>query len=612
MGRRATIVESLPGARRTLRAFMPHVRRQRRLVVGSLVALVFDVLLRLVEPWPLKLVFDEVLRADGTPSRLPFIGVVDASTLVAAAALLLVVVTGLRAGASYLSTVGLALAGNRVTNDVRNSLYRHLQRLSLRFHAKSRGGDVVVRVIGDVGMVRDVVVTALLPLLGNALVLVGMLVVMFFVNVELTLITLATLPLFVIAASRRSRRIQEVSRRQREREGAIAATAAESIGAIKVVQALSLERQFREQFEGQANRSMKEGVKGARLAAGLERTVDLLIAVATAAVLWRGSTLVMSGALTPGDLIVFLTYLKNAFKPVRDFAKYTGRIAKASAAGERIVDVLEHEPEVLDRPGAVKAPRLSGEIAYEGVGFAYDKGVPVLEDIDLRIAPGETLALVGPSGHGKSTLVGMLLRLYDPLAGRVTVDGRDLRELTVDSLRGQISVLLQEPLLFHASIAENISYGSGVSDPLAIEGAARDANAAGFIEALPDGYATMVGERGVTLSNGQRQRIAIARAILRDAPIVILDEPMTGLDDDNAREVIEALERLCKGRTTLLISHDLAHSARADRIAYIERGRIVELGSHEELVARGGRYARLWEARGRGRHRHAGGIERAR
>jgi ATP-binding cassette subfamily B protein len=310
--------------------------------------------------------------------------------------------------------------------------------------------------------------------------------------------------------------------------------------------------------------------------------------------MYVGARLVLGGDLTAGALVVFLTYLKNALKPVRDFAKYTARLAKAVAAGERVIDVLEREPEIRDLPGAVPAGPLRGEVRLENVTFGYEPSHPVLQGIDFEAGPGDVVALVGPSGIGKSTLVNLILRLYDPQGGRVLVDGRDVRDYTLESLRTQIGVVLQDTMLFAASVRENIRYGAAEATDEEVEAAARLANAHDFILRLPEGYDTVIGERGVTLSGGQRQRLAIARTAIRRAPILILDEPVTGLDGENAREVTEALDRLAAGRTTFLITHDLRQVERANRIIYLQDGRALEQGSHADLLRSGGRYATLY------------------
>jgi ATP-binding cassette, subfamily B, bacterial len=593
MARPQKVRELAPRLRVVIRRFWPYTRSYRWLMAGSMVALLAEVLLRLVEPWMLALVIDKVIMRQGRASTLPIVGPVAPTTVLTVASVGLVLAVGLRAGAVYLGTVGFALMANRVLSQIRADVYRHLHKLSLSFHTRARGGDLTVRVIGDVGLLSDVVVTAALPLLGNIFVLVGMLVVLFLLQWQLALMAMVTVPFFWLSTVSLTHKIHTASRAQRKREGSMASTAAESLGAIHIVQALSLEETFGNSFAKQNRRSLKEGVKGTRYSARLERTVDLLVAISTGVVLYFGALLVLNDELTAGALVVFLTYLKNAMKPVRDFAKYTGRLAKATAAGERILDVFEREPDIADRPGAVTAARLSGHVEFDAVTFAYEAGPPVLHSVDIEARPGERVALVGSSGSGKSTLVNLLLRLYETQSGSVRVDGRDVDEYTLESLRSNIAVVLQDTLLFAASIRENIGYGNPEASSDDVERAARLANAHEFILGLPEGYDTVVGERGVTLSGGQRQRIAIARAAIRRAPILILDEPTTGLDDENARQVTDALENVATRATTFLVTHDLRQVARADQIVYLEHGRVVERGSHASLMRSGGRYAAL-------------------
>ena len=589
--------ELLPGLKRSFRGFAPSVGRHWPLLAAGTGALFAATAMRLLEPWPLKFVIDRVVTAvpAGGGSGLAFVDRLDSMTLLTAAAVCVVAVIAVKAVATYLSTIAFALVGNRVLTEVRNDLFRHVQRLSLGFHSRAKAGDLTIRLIGDVGLLKETTVTAILPLAANVLVLVGMVGVMVWLNWQLALLAFLPLPLLWVATVRIGRRIQEVSRKQRKREGAMASTAAESIAAMRVVQSLSLEERIASAFVGESARSLTEGVKAKRLAAGLERTVDLLVAVATAIVLWYGALLVMRGGLTPGDLIVFLTYLKNSFRPVRDYAKYTSRLAKASAAGERILDLLDEKADIRDAPGAVPARRFDGALRFERVRFGYGPGgAGVLQGLDLEVAPRERVAIVGPSGAGKSTISSLVLRLYDPQAGRVLVDGRDVRDFTVARLRTQIGIVPQDNLLFAASVFENIAMGaSGEVSREEVENAARLANAHDFVAALPDGYDTVLGERGATLSAGQRQRIAVARAALRDCPILILDEPTVGLDRDNERAVADALRRISRGRTTLLITHDLDLAADADRIVVLSDGRIAQSGTHAELMASGGIYAAL-------------------
>jgi len=438
------------------------------------------------------------------------------------------------------------------------------------------------------------VVTAVLPMLAKSLILAGMIALMFWLNWHLTLVALAVFPLFWLRTVSMGRKINEVARLQRKREGAMAATASETINAIKTVQALSLESAFEEQFTRQNEKNWKQDVKARRLAASLERSVDLLTAIAGALVLFYGTRLVLRKELSAGALLVFLAYLKNAFRPMQEFAKYTTRLGKASAAGERVLDLLHRVPEIRDLPGAVRAPALRGAVRFEQVDFSYEESPELLRDIDFEVAAGQCVALVGLSGSGKSTVVSLLLRLYDPVKGRVLIDNRDIREFTLESLRSQISAVLQDNLLFAASVRENIAHGAPDATNDEIESAARLANAHEFIMKLPQGYDTVLGERGVTLSQGQRQRLAIARAAIRRAPILILDEPMTALDKSNEHAVLQSLERLNYGCTTFLITHDLRHAARADLILVLEGGQIAERGSHAQLLKSNGSYAALY------------------
>lgn len=593
---RPTIRDSLRRLKRILGRFAPELRRERFLIAGSIVALIFEAAFRLLEPWPLKYVLDRV-TGEGPRKGAPAVGWIaemSLETFLIVAALAVLAFAGLRALFSYLSTIGLALAGNRVLTTVRSRLYRHLQGLSLSYHSKARTGDIVSRLTGDIGRLQEVSVTAAMPLVANVLTLMGMAVVMLVIDLRLGLLALSVLPLFALSLGRRTKRIRTAARTQRLREGDLAAAAAESMSAIKVVQALSLEKTLERAFARQNRASLAEGVQTKRLSAGLERRVDVLTGAGTALVLWYGARLVARGEITPGDLVLFLLYLKTAFKPLRDMAKYAGRLASAAASGERVLDVLDTEPEIRDRPDAVEAPAFRGDVRLARVTAAYETGRPVLRSLDLHVPAGTSVALVGPSGEGKSTLVSLLLRLYDPEAGAVMIDGRDIREYTLESLRRQVAIVLQESVLFAGSIRDNIIHGFPEATDEEIEAAARLAGAHDFIKRLPDGYDTLVGERGATLSGGERQRIAVARAAVRRAPIVLLDEPTNGLDEENERLVTEALRRLVEGRTTILIAHDLTQARDADRIAYLEGGRVLEYGSHEQLMTRGGRYASVY------------------
>ncbi len=575
----ADLRTAIPGLRRIHRRVRPHLRAERALITGGFAALFAEVAFRLLEPWPLKVVVDAVV-APGAADRP------DIDRLLILSGLAVVVAVALRALMAYVTTVTFALAGNRILTKVRGELFEHVQRLSIVQHGRARIGDLVTRLTGDVGRLQEVAVTAALPLVGNVVTLVAMTLVMAWIDLGLALIAVAVFPVFFLTSRRRAERITSVSRDQRKREGEMAAIAVETLGAVRVVQAYSLEGRLSGRFGLSNAKSLRDGVRARRLAAGLERRTDLMVGVATASVLVVGARRVLGGAMSPGDLVVFLTYLKSAFKPMRDLAKYTGRIARASASGERIIDLLDTAPEIVDTSWARPAHRFHGEVRFEGVRAAYNEDRPALDGIDLTVRAGERIGVVGTSGSGKSTLVSLLLRLQDPVSGTVRVDGHDLRDLTLESVRSQIAIVLQESVLFATSARENIAYGRAGATDEEVEAAARLANAHEFIEQLPEGYETVLGERGATLSGGQRQRIAVARAALRDARIVVLDEATAGLDEANAREVVAALDRLIDGRTTFVIAHDLATAGRLDRVIVIEHGRVVDEGRPDELTGR--------------------------
>ena len=580
----------------------PALRGQRTKIIVACVALVSEVGLRLLEPWPLKMLFDHVIP--GTRRSVPaWLPALDASTLAGIAAAILLLIVGLRALSGYVQTISLALAANRVLTALRGSLFRRLQLLPLSFHTTARAGDLTVRLTSDVGMLQDVALTAALPLIGDACVLVGMLGLMTWMNPALTLLAVAPLPLFALRWRRTHRRIREVSRAQRRREGAMAASVAESFSAIKTVQALALEGVLGRVFNQQNARAADQGVKAKRLSAGLERSVDLLIALSTGLLLWQGTRLVIGGSLTAGELLVFIAYLKSAFKPIQSFAKYTSRLGKATAAAERVLEVLDRTPEIADRPGAVSAPRFRGDVEFRRIHFSYTSQATVLSDATCRVAAGELVAVVGRSGAGKSTLASLLLRLYEPSSGEVLVDGRDIRTFTLASLRAQIGIVLQDTVLFAGTVRDNLVLGAEAVPDDVLRHALRIASAETFVTGLPQGLDTRIGERGVTLSSGQRQRLAIARAVLRDTPLLILDEPTVGLDEENERDVSEALLRLTRGRTTILITHALHLAARADRVLVVADGGIAEDGTPAELLRRGGAFA-AWYREQAARHSH--------
>jgi ATP-binding cassette subfamily B protein len=553
----------------------------------------------ILEPWPLKVVFDYVFGSKRMPGWLAgllgrTVGLDKVAVLdFAAFAVLLIAAAG--AVATYAEKYLTTSVGQRVMHDLRLTLYNHIQRLSLSYFSEQKTGDLMVRMTSDIDAVQDFVSTALLGMLVNALTLLGMLGVMFYLDWRFTLISLSVAPALFLVVYSYTRRIRSAARAVKQKEGEIASVVQESLSAVRLIKAFAREEYESSRLDEKSLQSVELAMVARGVKAKLTPFVELIVAAGTCLVLWYGSRLVLAGEISPGALLVFILYLGKMYKPMRDLSKMTDTASKASVGFERIREVLQTESQVRDLARAQPAPRFRGRVEFERVGFDYGTGRPVLRDISLAVEPGEFVALVGPTGSGKSTLLSLIPRFYDPTAGRVLIDGSDVRAFTLNSLRDQISYVLQESYLFRASVWENIAYGRPGASRAEIVRAARLANAHEFIERLPKGYDTVIGERGETLSGGQRQRLNIARAVIRDTPILLLDEPSSGLDSVSEELVFEALGRLMEGRTSVVIAHRLATVTRARRIYAVEGGRIVESGTHEELRAGGGLYSRLYE-----------------
>ena len=569
-----------PSMRRSLKLVAPDVAPHRALILFGVLALLLEVAFRVLEPWPLKIVVDAVTAFRGAKvSHQP----ASVELLIGCGAALLLIV-GLRALSNYLATICFALVGSRAATSLRARVFRHVQGLSQQFHARNRSADTVQRIVGDVARMQEVAITAGMPLMANVATLLVMVVVMFVLDPLLASVVLVAVVAFAVTSGPTSRKITAASRQTRKGEGQLANTAQESLASIRVVQAYGLENLVEENFTSANRTSLREGVRSRRYAARLECTTDVIVGLATAIVLVGGGLRVMQGAMSPGDLVLFITYLRTTMKPLRDMAKYTGRIARASASGERVADLMEITPDVVTPDEPVRPDVVTGAVRFDRVVTEYD-GIEVLRGLCLDIRPGERVAIIGPSGAGKSTLVSLLVRAIDPVSGCVRLDGYRLTDLDLTQLRASVSLLHQEAVLFTGTIRENIRMGRGDATDAEVEDAARAANAHDFITEQPDGYETVVGERGGTLSGGQRQRIAIARALLRRSPVVVLDEATTGLDPEAASLVLDAIDRLAVGRTTLAVTHDAEVALRATRVVWIEDGRIRLDATPEELVA---------------------------
>jgi subfamily B ATP-binding cassette protein MsbA len=552
---------------------------------------------RLLEPWPLKVVFDHVLGSKPVPQLLDRWPLIGGSPLVllnvAGLAVIIIAVVGAVGsyGQKYLATA----VGQHVMHDLRHMLYHHVQRLSLSFFEHRRTGDMVVRLTSDIDAAQDFIASVLLGMVMDLLTLVGMLGVMLYLDWQFTFLALATAPVLFVMVYRLTRRIKKAAREVKRKESELASVVQEAISSVRTVKAFGREDYEERRLDKESQESVDVALRARSIKARLVPLVDILVAVGTALILLVGVRLVLQGRLTSGALLVFVLYLGKMYKPMKDLSKMSDTVSRAVVSFERIGELLATESQVRDLPDARPAPPFRGRIEFSRVGFGYKEGPLVLNGLSVAIEAGQAVALVGPTGGGKSTLIGLIPRLYDVTAGAVRIDGRDVRSYTLRSLRDQISLVPQHSVLFHGTIGQNIAYGKLGATRDEIVQAAKLANAHEFIERMPDSYGTVVGERGETLSGGQRQRIAIARAVVRNTPILLLDEPSAALDAESEELIFDALARLMRGKTSVTIAHRLATARRADRILVLDNGMIVEDGGHERLLAIGGVYARLYE-----------------
>ena len=575
------------------------LRPHSRALVGGALAVTGETIANLLEPWPLKVVLDHVLKSQPPKGWLNQLILLIAGTdklkVLTFAAVAVLVIAAFGAICSYAEKRVTTTVGEWVAHDLRSTLYSHIQRLSLAFHDQKRTGDLISRVTSDIDAIQSFVASGLLGALISSLTLIGMIGVMLYLNWQFTLIALSVAPVLFVVVYSYTRRIKKAARAARKKEGEIVSVIEEVFSSMRVVKAFAREDYEQHRLEEQSLESVELALRARSLKAKLSPLVEIIVAFGTCLVLWFGARMVLAGSLPEGSLIVFVWYLGKMYKPMQELSKMTDTFSKAAVGYERIKEVLETDGQVKDLPNARRAPRLKGRIEFQDVTFAYESEHPVISHVNLSIQPGQTVALVGPTGAGKTTVISLIPRFYDPTAGTIMIDGQDVRKFTQKSLRQQISFVLQETVLFHGPVWHNIAYGKPNATRAEILRAAELANAHEFIEKMPEGYDTLIGERGVTLSGGQRQRIAIARAVIRDTPILILDEPSSGLDAASEKLVFEALDRLMENRTAIVIAHRLSTIRRADVIYVVNDGRIVESGNHEDLLRAGGLYAELYE-----------------
>jgi ABC-type multidrug transport system fused ATPase/permease subunit len=561
----------------------------------------------LLEPWPLKIVIDSVIGNQAPPpflARMTELVVSDAPfiddpkhALLFVLCISFLIINLVIGVLTVSSTYVLIAVGLRLVFRLRCALFDHVQRLSLSFHDATSVGDSLYRIAWDTYAAQTLFNGGVVPAITAALTLVGIVVVMLAVDWVVTLVALAVGIPLVVLIKRLDKPLSDRSMHVHERESAVTTRVQETLTGIRSVQAFGREEIESGRFQDQAATSLQANLKLTVLQTGSQAMVGLLLALGAGAVLWIGASRALNGSLTAGDVVLLLAYVAMLYKPLETLAYTAVTVQQATAGARRVYAVLDTEPEIQDIAGALALPQpVSGQIDFEHVSFQYDDGTTAIRDITLRIAPATTVAIVGGSGAGKTTLLNLILRFYDPRSGRIMVDGRDLRDLKLDSLRDSIALVLQEPVLFAASIAENISYARPAATQAQVESAALAAGADEFIRRLPNGYETAIGERGVNLSGGQRQRISIARAFLKDSPILILDEPTSALDAESETHLVDSLNALMRGRTTIIVAHRLSTIQHADHVIVLGNGDIQEQGSYDSLLRSQGPFRKLYDA----------------
>jgi ATP-binding cassette subfamily B protein/subfamily B ATP-binding cassette protein MsbA len=593
--------------RRTLK-LLRYARPYSGAIVVLISTMVFDIALDLARPWPLKLVIDNVLGNHATPhfiaSTLPGASGKHGLLAWAAGSTVLIFLVG-TASSTFYNYFSLRV-GQKMTFALAADMFSHLQRLSLIFHSRRPLGDMIARVTGDSYCISTLVTDAFVPALQAFAMLIAMFIVMWSLEPTLTLVALGVLPFLLIVIRFLARPIKDRSREQRQLEAKMMSVVEQTLGAVPAVQAFTRETIEDRRFRHYADRTMVAYLRSTLAGIWFEVFAGIVTTVGTAGIIYLGTDLALRGKLTVGTIIVFLSYLGSLYDPLDSLTHTAPTIQHASAEADRVLEILETEPAIQDRPGAREA-RIEGPIRYEHVTFGYE-GRPALEDISFEANPGDIVAIVGETGAGKTTLVNLLVRFFDPWSGRITIGGEDIRDFQYRSLRRQIALVLQDPFIFPMTIRDNIAYARPGASFEQVVAAAKAANADDYITRLPNGYDSMVGERGATLSGGEKQRLSIARAFLKDAPILILDEPTSALDARTESLLLDALERLMEGRITFVIAHRLSTIRTANQILVVHRGKIVERGEHDVLIAQDGIYADLHRKQTEVRQRAASSV----
>jgi ATP-binding cassette, subfamily B, bacterial len=582
------------------RVFGPFLKPYRIKGLLAYAALAASVGMTLLKPWPLKLILDSVILekktiAEALPLIPPFIDSWDKQLLLTLLCVSLVCIVVLESLFGYWQKILFSLVGQSATTDVLEHVFTHLQTLP-KTSGESRSGDVLVRLTSDIKTVRDLLVNHVQKLGSFAMTFLSTVAVMLWMNWQLTVLGLMVVPFIYAASYYFSRNIRIAAKRKRTKEGAVASIVQETLQSVPVVQAFAQEGAERKRFQTEARESLDASLESTRLGGAFSRTIKVLNTIGTALVVWLGATRVLQGSLSPGDLIVFAAYINELYTPIQNVSELAVQFVESLVSGERVLDLLQTTPRIKDSPHAAKAPKFKGKVEFDNVVFGYQPDNPVLKGLSFTVEPGQTVAIIGGSGTGKSTILNLLLRFYDPWQGRICIDGQDIRRYQLRSLRRQISVVLQDSILFRRTVRDNIAYGKPGATFAEVVTAAKEAEAHEFIASLPDEYETMLDEQGGNLSGGQRQRLSLARAFLHNAPVLILDEPTSGLDAVTEAQLTRTLERLERGRSTIIIAHRFSTIDKADAILVLDGGAIAQKGTHAELMAQPGPYRELFEA----------------
>jgi len=574
------------------------IRPYRGILLIVLAAMLVQTAMSLAGPWPLKVILDSVVGSHHLPQwmadrLLPALGGESKMHIAALAAIFAVMIAVFSSIASYVANYYTESVGQWVAYDLRMRTYKHLQRLSLGYYDSHQIGTILSTITDDVATIQNFASSSTLGMVIDMLTIVGMLGLMFWLNWDFALIAVAVTPFLLFFVSRFKKAVKKATHEVRKRQADVVAVVQQGLESVRVVEAFG--RQDLEEAElGEASRkTVDAALKARKVKSLLSPVVTVVVSFCTGYVLWRGSSLILKGAMTVGELTVFLSYLSKFFKPVQDLAKMTNAIAQAAVGVDRVRAILDTDTIIPERPNAIEPQPFRGEITFDHVAFGYDPAAPVLRDVSFTIQPGQMVGIVGPTGGGKSTVVSLIPRFYDANSGSVKIDGVDVRDYKLHGMRQHIGFVLQDTVLFRGTVRDNISYGRPGATEDEIVQAAKLANADEFIRRMPHGYDSPVGERGLTLSGGQRQRIGIARALIRNNPILILDEPTAALDTESEKLVIEALENLMKGRTVIAIAHRLSTIRDANKIVVLKGGVVAEEGTHDELLALNGVYAEL-------------------